>query len=282
MKILFLIPLLLLIPLSSFATNGFVFTPQYPSKFIVDNAMNTALNVYNSRLDLQNAFPEVRQGYYTNLIVWIYSEQPSDSSFNILQQYNNIWSFFISNKQYIPNQGYQYPQPVKISGQSFTTGHEYEWFYSQGEEGKFRCTSYSGFGNYTIDSIEGMISFAKIDQPKNNFDQSMTHVFVSNSYFQSAGGSTTDSVCMKNGVTPITAWGTLGLGNDTKAEVLGSFNLKLGQGINSTDVYYSVHPNVLVPPHYYLTFMTDEGSQYAGNLTNTWTDLEPQLTVNVH
>ncbi len=284
MRILFLIPLLLIVPLSSFATpvyTPYIFSPQYPSKSLIDNGFNTLLYVYTSRGDLQTSFPEVKQGYYVNLINWALGETSNDSSYSTLHPFSSIWSFLISNKQYIPNQGYQYPSSIKFPGMSFSTGHENQWFFSQGQGSQFRCHSYSGLGNYTIDSIEGMISYAKTDQPKNNFDQSMTHIALSRNSYQSSNGTYSDNPCIENGNTLINSWYPF-ITLDTDKIIIGSFNLKLGQGVNSTDVYFSVHPNIVVPPHYYLVFYTDQGSINPGNLTTSQDDLEPQLIVNVH
>lgn len=274
-KALYIIPLLFLLPLQSMAL--IQENPSNPSIKSLTNSMNILSSTYYTRPDLQTAYPEVKQGNYINLIQWAINEPSNDSNYVLLHPNLSNYIYLSNNISLIIDYPISFRDMQDIS---IPLGHEGLWFFNQNQMFHFRCWSYANLGNYTLDSIEGTISYAKINETKNSFEQAMTVIFLSKYNYNSPDTNNTSTQTTSSDCK--TQFGTTAsytdLFNDNTAIWIGEHNLKLGSGQNSTDVYYSVHPNITIPPKYYLVFITDEGGTN-GNVG--FDDLEPQLVAHI-
>lgn len=161
MKILFLIPFMLLIPLSSFAYN-------YPPVPISNAVLN---QVWHDRSDLQIAYPEVSANNYTRIYNWAITEPSgqADRTNSELQASNEIK---ITNS---PVNTLPTPKMIAVNG---------EWTWDNISNWKYYCESFGPFYNTTVSNADFTESSTIFNMKNTNgsFSESLIRVIISPFY----------------------------------------------------------------------------------------------------
>jgi len=253
MKALILIPILLLIPLSSFAYNY----PPVP----ISNAI--LKQTWHDRTDLQTAYPEVSTGNYTRIYTWATTE-PSNANDRSGAELTASNEIKISNS------------PIVNLATPKVIGIGFELLWNSTTNGQYHCSSYGPFYNVTINKIEGSEYMAIIYSKNLNqsFSESLSRLMISPFYVTDG----TDGKChdQKNNVMNWFSWRDNYTNNDMSF-IFPAHITKLQYPNMADSQVIDWNVNATIPNGYYINLITDDLSQ----ITSGYLDKEYNLRAYV-
>lgn len=132
-------------------------------------------------------------------------------------------------------------------------------FVEPTQNNHFRCISYPGYGNKTIDSIVGTLSYAGLAQNQGQFSETLINVFLTKVNYSSPDvNPKTNLVSYYDCLLPngqMLSFSNLGQDNSTIQLAKANIKTSNGQGQN---IYYSISPGVVIPPKYYITILIQD------------------------
>lgn len=132
-------------------------------------------------------------------------------------------------------------------------------FVEPTQNNHFRCISYPGYGNKTLDSIVGTLSYAGLQQNQGQFSETLINVFLTKLNYSSPDASPKSNLvsyydCLiPSG--PMLSFSNLG--NDNSIIQIAKMNIKTSNG-QGQNLYYSISPGVVIPPKYYITILIQD------------------------